>query len=376
MSKLDKPIKAKKALTLCIVCALVCSLLSAAYVYASSPSTFQVITSGIVPGSPTFTVFMDSGVCYAKNTYGGISYSSTNASYVLNSALAVGNVEVKDGNYTLTSKVLIDDDGRQLIGQGSNTIFKQSGAVINMIDLQGAYGDALANVVLRDFVIEGSYQDARLLNVQYAYPCTIQNVVVRNGGANTGYSVVGFQRCYRLNLYNFEVVDSNDIKVYMDQCHGFTWIGGRCGWGSGSQDGLIIIDCAGGLVEGVAFEHNGASGITIKTGPYETSSINIMGNYIEGNAGSNQITCLNGSAINIVGNYINGESISDQGIYSETPGVAIKDNTFLNHVSTFSIILADATANFTLIEHNWYKDTYIKYGNPGNLTEIYNYNIP
>lgn len=374
--KIPNQLPFKKTVYFVIVSCLVCSLVAGALVYAASPSTYQVISSGNYPGAPAYSVFMDTGICYAKNQYGGLLTSSDNASDVIAYALSFGDVELSEGNYTLTGKILIDDDGRQLSGQGFNTILKQSGAVANLVDLQGSISNALQNVVLRDFVIEGAYQDARLLNAQYAYPCTIENVIVRNGGSNTGYSIVGFQRCYRLNLMNFEVIDSNDLKVYMDQCHGFTWIGGRCGWGTSSQDGLVIIDCAGGLVEGVAFEHNGASGITIKTGPYETSSINIRANYIEGNAGDNQISCLNGSAINIEGNYFNGESISDQGVYSETPGVSIRDNTFLNHVSTFSIILSDAKANFTILEHNWYKDLYLKYGNPGNLTNQYNYNIP
>jgi hypothetical protein len=123
MSKLEKPIKAKKALTLCVVCALVCSLLTAAYVYASSPSTFQVITSGVVPGAEYMTVFLDTGVYYAKNMYGGISYSSTNATYVLQSALSLGgSIFIKAGTYNIGQLRPVSNS--IIKGEGNGTILK------------------------------------------------------------------------------------------------------------------------------------------------------------------------------------------------------------------------------------------------------------
>lgn len=88
----------------------VLALTPVVYVLAQGGSTTFTISSGIYPGAPSYTVYSVSGTYYAKNAYGVISYSSTNASFVINSAInsALPNGKVVCvGTLTLDKPILI-----------------------------------------------------------------------------------------------------------------------------------------------------------------------------------------------------------------------------------------------------------------------------
>lgn len=80
----------------------------------TGPTSTVTLSGGPQPGAPTYTIFSEvaangTTIYYAKNAYGAISWSSTNASYVFNSALnsanGIGTVMVKPGRYTLTNSI-------------------------------------------------------------------------------------------------------------------------------------------------------------------------------------------------------------------------------------------------------------------------------
>jgi hypothetical protein len=84
------------------------------YVWSITPTTTFYLSSGIYPSAATYTIWTDGTNYFAKDAYGLIAYSGTDASTVINAALAAtgyphqgGIVYVKSGFYSLTSTLII-----------------------------------------------------------------------------------------------------------------------------------------------------------------------------------------------------------------------------------------------------------------------------
>lgn len=112
----EKKVSLKKTVYFVIVLCAVCSLVSGALVYAYSPGNFQVISGGVYPGAPSYTVFEDSGTYYVKDEFGYVAYSAADASTVFNNifdSLVTGTgisytIKVLSGTYTFGSSVTIE----------------------------------------------------------------------------------------------------------------------------------------------------------------------------------------------------------------------------------------------------------------------------
>ncbi len=110
MNKLSKhQIKTKPLLAIFLI-AIICFASGALYAHATAPTLHATISGGPQPGAPTYTIFSDGGspaTYYAKDQYGAISWSSTNATTIWqNSINAVaskgGEIFVKNGVYDMT----------------------------------------------------------------------------------------------------------------------------------------------------------------------------------------------------------------------------------------------------------------------------------
>lgn len=77
----------KKALIVSVLCCLMISSTAAYLAAAVASDYYQVITGGQYPGAPSFTIYAQDGVYYAKNQYGGISWSSTDVNTVIQNAI-------------------------------------------------------------------------------------------------------------------------------------------------------------------------------------------------------------------------------------------------------------------------------------------------
>lgn len=109
----------------------VCFLLGVAFVYAQVSQT-HVISGGVYPGAPAYTVWFD-GVAtyYAKNAYGVLSFSGANAANVINDAIAAtvyvnpnfgGVVELSAQIFYIDKSINLTT-GVSLKGQGSDTTY-------------------------------------------------------------------------------------------------------------------------------------------------------------------------------------------------------------------------------------------------------------
>ena len=78
----------KKLSSIVLSAIVISSILSLEiYTYATSPSTTPTFSSGPYPGAPTYTIYTNGSWYYAKNAYGAIDYSGTNASQIINSCI-------------------------------------------------------------------------------------------------------------------------------------------------------------------------------------------------------------------------------------------------------------------------------------------------
>jgi len=97
-----------------------------AYVYAGNNSTFTIST-GIYPGAPNYTIWKKGTTYYAKNAFGVIDFSGTNARQVIQSAIDSltngGTIYIKQGNYTIDSYLYITTSQIRITGEtiGSDT---------------------------------------------------------------------------------------------------------------------------------------------------------------------------------------------------------------------------------------------------------------
>jgi len=82
-----KKIQLKHLFVVMLICIVAFS--SVGYILGSNGGTFT-LSSGIYPGAPSYTIWREDTVYYAKNAYGVIDYSGTNASSVIYNVIANG----------------------------------------------------------------------------------------------------------------------------------------------------------------------------------------------------------------------------------------------------------------------------------------------
>lgn len=103
------------SLFLVFTCILLGSSLK--YVVLSQGTNIPTITSGPYAGAPSYTVYKEGSVYYAKNAYGNIDYEGTNLSAVIQPTLTSGNTMIiTEGTYTFTTTQYSLGDGAHKIG--------------------------------------------------------------------------------------------------------------------------------------------------------------------------------------------------------------------------------------------------------------------
>ncbi len=189
-------------------------LFTTIFVQAQSGSlSTATIAGGPYPGAPDYTIFVEDGVYYAKDKYGAISFTSTNASYVIQSSIDNGDsVFVKNGNYTLTSKLTIDTDNHHIEGESSNVFFISTLKPCLEID-GGSLDDGSTNNGHVGSGLDSVYslQDITMTNIRFYY----------TGAVETGDFLVvhGLQNDYKYvgeNKFENIIISSNQSTIPAD----------------------------------------------------------------------------------------------------------------------------------------------------------------
>jgi len=114
-------------------------------VYASPLSTFY-LSGGVYPQG-FYTVWNEGSTYYAKNRYGFLEFSGTNASQVVNSCIdafrsdeapygyIAGIIHFANGKYVFTHPIVIDRPNVIIEGEGRATEFRPSGNVESLIHI-------------------------------------------------------------------------------------------------------------------------------------------------------------------------------------------------------------------------------------------------
>lgn len=194
---------------------------------------------GVFPGAPDYTIWGESHsgttTYYAKNSYGHVSYSSTDASTVSNDVMnslassGGGTVYYETGNYTFTQtglKTMALVQGYAVLvpsnviveGSGYNTVFTTAAGANCTIFFNSNYGNATSDlstwnsgIVFKNFRIEGQLETQPTDDASggiafwYAHDSIVQNVFI-NGTDGTG---VYWRNCWNMKL---EYSNGTNIK--------------------------------------------------------------------------------------------------------------------------------------------------------------------
>lgn len=109
----------KKGLKIGLIFLAIGVLLGSLIVFAATPTTTFYLSGGNYPGAPTYTIWREGSNYFAKNEYGQISYSGTNASEVTQNAIYSCSSEDSiyfKGPITLTHTIILNESRIKLYG--------------------------------------------------------------------------------------------------------------------------------------------------------------------------------------------------------------------------------------------------------------------
>jgi len=269
-------IQKKKVLTFLTIALLIIAAFYAGYTIASPSNTFT-ISSGVYPGAASYTIWRDGDYYYAKNAYGAIDYSGTDAASVIQSAISAlmtrgGKVLVKAGTYILTKAVQLYSN-TVLEGEGNSTVLKVGDVVESVIASTASSGQKnvfvadASNFKVGQQVFIGTKSSSsthweinRIAGISGNTLTMEQNL--RNTYSTSEYVYTAF---HAIEAYNSQYVivknlaiDGNTANNYYfsqydtavtAQCYdeGVGWIGAVFK----VQNGVHLSNCSNSVVEGV-----------------------------------------------------------------------------------------------------------------------------
>lgn len=142
---------------------------------ATSPNIPTVIEPGSMVGDASFIIFVDGVTYYAKNgTTGGIDYSGTNATTVIQDAIDVlpsgGKIHLKDGIYLL-SVGLVFSSSFVFEGEGYGTILRASAIGVTLVTIGPT--SAVSGFAMSDLTVGGESflgtTGIKLVNANHGY---------------------------------------------------------------------------------------------------------------------------------------------------------------------------------------------------------------
>ena len=178
-------IQKKKVLTFLTITLLIIASFYAGHSLASPSNTFT-ISSGIYPGSPTYTIYKEGSTYYAKDAYGAIDFSGTNATAVIQQALNSLTPDrtwkekvVLKGDFVLTDSIYVPS--LTVLDLTEARLYASNGLNKKMIVNKNAEagGDTLIDIIGGYLYGNKAYQTAgEGIHLKSASYCTIKGVNV------------------------------------------------------------------------------------------------------------------------------------------------------------------------------------------------------
>jgi len=138
------------------------------YTFAQTPSSTFVITGGIYPSTPTYTVWREGSNYFAKDQNGQIIYAGLNASLIINQAWQPNtHILLKAGTYNLDSRLNAEHNSI-LRGESeySTTLYASNSVLGHIICHKGyvggspiPYGTPVENVTIQNLNFQANIAD-------------------------------------------------------------------------------------------------------------------------------------------------------------------------------------------------------------------------
>lgn len=292
--------KSKKIMAIVAVSLLITLSFLAGYSVSSNGNKVTTISSGIYPNGVSYTIYKEGSTYYAKDAYGAIDFSGTDASTVIQSAVNTlvngGKIFIKAANYPISNTISIPFGGIVIEGEGWSTILEAvNNFNKNIIEITGDYCE------VKDLRINGNKANQASGKGIYVYNayrvkiervflwqikgCSIElagnaskycietviNKVYIEDGDGAGIRIGDYATDTRVSGNNIQVDADNGIIVVT----GSNLIIDNTVWGN--INGLLLYgsSAVGNLVIGNRFDYNWYYGIYIDAGA--------TGNLITGN---------------------------------------------------------------------------------------------
>jgi len=159
-----------RALTIILIVILILSAVNTAIIFVSRNDANQFAQNN---STYDYVIFLDGTTVKARNgTTGNIDYASTDASYVINAAIAQGsNIYIKQGTYTLSSDIVVHNK--------KNAQLTSDGAIINAtghkITIKGeTYIDSQYNSLSGIDILNGT------VRIENSFKTTITDLTIEN----------------------------------------------------------------------------------------------------------------------------------------------------------------------------------------------------
>lgn len=266
-----------KVIALCFLCSLITGIV----VYAATPSTAVTISAGHYPNATSYTIFKDGSTYYAKNSYGAIIYSGTNATTVFQAIFDLNpdTVLIKEGTYDLNSIEI--DSHCHITGEGWDTILDGSGLGNGeyIFVLNGSLGSEKTDVTIENLYFYTGYSGyvGGAIYMNYVY----QNINIKNNQFECGEVSGSSASAVAIRIDNSNtgiVISDNRIEHYtyrginLQAVNAIEINGGMIGNGYAGSMGVFTYG-ADTVVRGVNFGGGGIGAIGVRVGEGSTCTV-------------------------------------------------------------------------------------------------------
>lgn len=169
----------RKTLVIPLVALIIGLLIGALIVYATSPSSTLVVESGIYPGAPSYTIWVEGSTYFAKDANGLVVYSGSNATTIANSVSAHnGTIFFKAGTYLIDGGFNLVSN-QVITGEGAATIFSVTST---SIETQLFRGWEIENTTISNIKMIGNNNTYVTTGVYFLRTdnCIIQNCIIQD----------------------------------------------------------------------------------------------------------------------------------------------------------------------------------------------------
>jgi len=210
-------ISTRKALAMVLTAIALTAIIT--YVFAATPSTTFMISGGIYPGAPSYTIWREGSYYFAKNSNGEIEFSGTDAATVKQAAINAltngGIIFIKNAIYPLSSYLTMKDN-IHIIGESKEKTVLDTSNTGAYIKAQNIESFSIQNVY-----VKAENNQAYQISISDCDNFTLRDLKIYTNATSYGYGIY-LDSCNYVYCNNIELstsgtgiclVNCNEIKI-------------------------------------------------------------------------------------------------------------------------------------------------------------------